>query len=347
MDGGGTPGLWVSAGAGLPAEQVQALAVDPSDPLTAYVGFLSATASFGSGSGIYKTVDGGMSWSAINSGLVVPSSTLGTPAIYALSIDRQHPQTVYAGGFYGLWRSTDGGASWSWFVSVADGGGDVPGLTASRTVVAVDPTDSSHIYVGAHFGLWITADGGSSWTNLLAGPPVDAADIAIDPAHPRTAYARTNGNYFRVTNDAQVDGIETAQILIHTGVVDPTGALYVSASSVGAAVSVEQVLVSTDEGMTWTDAASGLGSLSMVPSMTFASSPPVAGTLYAVALLPQPADANAPALGRLFRFEGGSWNDVTGSLPSQISIVATGTSDPNTVYVGTSDGRVFRSSGRP
>jgi hypothetical protein len=345
-DGGVATGSWVLAASGLPAEQVGALAVDPSDPMTAYVGFQSTT--FGAGSGIFKTIDGGASWAAINDGLVVPGqATSGTPAIYSLSIDRLQPRTVYAGGYYGLWRTTDAGMSWFPFGSTMDGGAGVPDLTASRTAVAVDPSDSNHVYVGAHFGIWITPDGGSSWNNLLAGPPVDAGDIAVDPSRSRIAYARTKGNYFRITGDAQADGLDTTDIHGYTGVVDATGALYLSATNVASTTTIAEILVSSDEGMSWVHADSGLSVLSMLPALHFAPNPPIVGTLYAVASVSVSTDGGTVASGRLLRLAGGAWSDVTGTLPSQIAIVATGTSDPGTVYVGTTDGKVYRSNGAP
>jgi hypothetical protein len=342
-DAGGAPGSWVLAASGLPPEEVKALVVDPSDPMIVYVGFQSTT--YGAGSGIFKTIDGGASWTAISNGLVVRGQP--TPAVYSLSIDRSQPQTIYAGGYYGLWKSVDGGGAWSPFGSTDDGGASVPDLTASRTTVAVDPADSNHIYVGAHFGVWVTSDNGSSWSDLLPGPPVDAGDIAVDPSRPRTAYVRTSGNYFRITNDAQVDGLDTAQIHGNAGVVDPTGALYLSASTVVSTTTSEEVVVSTDEGASWARADSGLSVLSMLPSLSFASSPPTPGVLYAIATFSASMDGSSTTSGRVFRLENGSWSDVTGGLPPQTSIVATGTSDPAAVYVGTTDGRVYRSSGTP
>jgi hypothetical protein len=263
----------------------------------------------------------------------------------SLSIDRLQPQTIYAGGSYGLWKSTNGGASWSWFGGVTDGGEVVPDLNASQTVVAVDPNDSGRVYVGAHFGLYVTSDAGSTWNNLLPGPPVNADEIVFDPVHAGTAYARTSGNYYRITNDTQVDGLDTFQITGDSGVVDAAGSLYLAAAETVSSTTVEEVLVSTDQGMTWTNADAGLRGLSMFPAVSFALTPPLAGVLYAVLQLPQSSDGSSTPVGRLFRLQNGTWSDVTGILPPQICIVATGTSDPNTLYVGTTDGRIYRSSG--
>jgi len=70
---------------GLTNTAIQALAVDPSNPTTVYVG---------TGAGVFKSVDGGDSWSALNTGLT-------STAIRALAVDPAAPSTVYAATFGG------------------------------------------------------------------------------------------------------------------------------------------------------------------------------------------------------------------------------------------------------
>src|SRR5262245_27917922 len=75
---------------------VRALTIDPSSPTTLYAG----TASDG---GVYKSTNGGVSWTAVNSGL---SST----TVLALAIDRSMPAILYAGtSGGGVFKSTNGG----------------------------------------------------------------------------------------------------------------------------------------------------------------------------------------------------------------------------------------------
>ena len=79
---------------------VRALAIDPQNSSTVYVA--------SQGAGIFKSTDGGASWSSANSGLT-------TTYFDVLAIDPQNPSTLYAGGDgIGLFfKSTDGGTSWS------------------------------------------------------------------------------------------------------------------------------------------------------------------------------------------------------------------------------------------
>ena len=89
-------GAWTHIGPSPAA--VEAIVVDPQDTGTI---FLGSTAG-----GVRKSVDRGITWSAVNSGLT-------TLAVKALAMDASGPQTVYAGTIGGgLFKTGDGGATW-------------------------------------------------------------------------------------------------------------------------------------------------------------------------------------------------------------------------------------------
>src|SRR5262249_6560676 len=73
--------------------KVQALAIDPQNPDIAYAGTRT---------GMFKTTNGGISWSGMDSAIVALS----------FAIDPRTAGTVYAGG-YGVFKSTDGGTNWT------------------------------------------------------------------------------------------------------------------------------------------------------------------------------------------------------------------------------------------
>ena len=102
--------------------QMNAIAVDPRDANVLYIG-----ASEG---GVWKTSDGGATWTALTDTQLVrklPSGeSKGTLSIGSLAIDPVNPRTVYAGtgdpnvgccGLFGpslgVFRSTDGGNTWA------------------------------------------------------------------------------------------------------------------------------------------------------------------------------------------------------------------------------------------
>jgi hypothetical protein len=112
---------------------ILALAIDPSSPATLYAG----TAD---GRGIFKSRNGGESWSLINTGLTEPGFPTVRPVV-DLAIDPSTSATLYAGTFGGgAFKSTNGGASWSAINT---------GLTSVfvRTL-AIDPTNPATLYSG-------------------------------------------------------------------------------------------------------------------------------------------------------------------------------------------------------
>jgi hypothetical protein len=75
---------------------VEAILVDPQGSGTIFIG--------SEGGGVRKSVDGGITWSADNSGLT-------NPIVLELAMDASGPQTVYAGtSGGGLFKTGDGGA---------------------------------------------------------------------------------------------------------------------------------------------------------------------------------------------------------------------------------------------
>lgn len=129
---------------------------------------LPATGVVGAGvwGGVFKSTNGGGSWSRASAGLparVLASGEEWITAIMALEVDPATPTTLYAGtGGEGLFKSSDGGGSWS-PVST--------GLHANAIVyvLAVDPTTPTTVYVGTlGGGVFKSTDGGETWLPSLA-----------------------------------------------------------------------------------------------------------------------------------------------------------------------------------
>ena len=90
-----TGDAWVNIGP-TPAA-VGAIAVDPHGSGIIFIG-----TNLG---GVRRSVDGGITWSAVNTGLT-------NLDVGRLAIDASGPQTVYAGTMGGLFKTVDGGATW-------------------------------------------------------------------------------------------------------------------------------------------------------------------------------------------------------------------------------------------
>ncbi len=187
-----------------PIASIGALAVAPSAPDVVYVGTGESTLrdSASYGNGIYKTVDGGKSWTHL--GLE------DTQHIGRIAVDPRDPNTLFVaalGHLYGpneqrgLFRSRDGGRSWQ---KVLYRGPDVGAVD-----VVIDPTDSKIIYAGLWNtrrppwfvyapsngpggGIFKSTDGGVTWQQLTNGLPpegIGRTGIAVCPSEPRRLYA--------------------------------------------------------------------------------------------------------------------------------------------------------------
>lgn len=145
-----------------------ALAISPSHPQTLYCAILD---SVNSGLGIFRTTNGGTSWSpAGNASHINGGQGFHTNVIAVHPTD---PNRVYAGGV-GFVRSEDGGRSWR----------DIDGGHADFTVITFDPRNSNTMLLGNDGGVYERDDAANiadSRTELFfGGAPFqqDALDIA-------------------------------------------------------------------------------------------------------------------------------------------------------------------------
>src|SRR5215472_18182765 len=146
------------------AGRVVAVAGDPRDRRTFYFG--------STGGGVWKTVDGGVSWRNVSDGFFRRAS------VGALAVAPSDPNVVYAGMGEstirgnvshgdGVYRSTDGGKTWT-HMGLAD--------TRNIAKVRVHPNDPDTVYVAAlghahgpnaERGIFRSRDGGRTWEKVL------------------------------------------------------------------------------------------------------------------------------------------------------------------------------------
>jgi len=145
----------ISDGQDFEHDTVTAFATDKTDPNIIYAGMKN--------SGVYKTVDGGLSWLPVNQGLVVKK-------VESLLIDSQNPLILYAGTIGGVFKSEDGGENWS--------------RTGEGTYLLMDNQDNSHLYARDDNAIYETTDQGSTWKvihPLKKGCPDSISSWAIHP----------------------------------------------------------------------------------------------------------------------------------------------------------------------
>ncbi len=232
---------WVSTGPY--GGTARAFAVDPTNAAIVYAG----TADSG---GVYKTIDGGATWDAVNTGLPTDVSGMPGPDFTAIAVDPLTPTTVYVGrsqGFpAGLYKSTNGGATWA---------AAVTGIAGQAVfAIAIDPTTPSTLYAGTAQSVYKSVDGAGTWNPVSTGLPAFTAvgALAIDPTAPATLYAGPTSNpvYKTTTGGTSWAATGAGPVSASSIVIDTaTPAVYAVGGS---------VYQSTTGGTSWVLAATGL-----------------------------------------------------------------------------------------
>ncbi len=169
---GGTS--WTQTGDGLPHGNPYDIATHATDPEVAWVAMGEGPDNGGTfvAGGIWKTIDGGASWTDANKGIaIVANATSGnTGSFHQIVVAPSDPNRLYtsnvAPGQAAIYRSDDGGDSWQ---VIADGTTNRPDAfeSALRAFdIAVHPTDPDRIAFGSDDTLLGSTDGGSSWRDL-------------------------------------------------------------------------------------------------------------------------------------------------------------------------------------
>ena len=199
-DGGRT---WRKLTRGLPNDGktgASALVIDPTNPNVLYAGMwerIRSAHNFLSGGpngGIFKSTDGGESWTKLSSGL--PSGETGK---IGLAVHRRDPRVVMAileHGFQprnndpayadmtqlgsGVYRSEDGGATWQYM----NRSNNRPFYYSH---IFLDPVDTKRVYMLAT-NASVSTDGGRTFESTMPGIAGDYHALWIDPANPKRMY---------------------------------------------------------------------------------------------------------------------------------------------------------------
>jgi photosystem II stability/assembly factor-like uncharacterized protein len=146
----------------------------------------------GPGSGIYRSYDGGESWTLLTAGLPPASGSVGRIGI---DISQSDPQVLYAiyadniGYFTGVYKSVNGGDAWQ-----ETNDSYLSGMYASYGWwfgrISIDPVDPDIVYA-IGYDLYKTIDGGNDWSLISGTVHVDHHDIV---SHPLNHNFVVNGN---------------------------------------------------------------------------------------------------------------------------------------------------------
>ncbi|HZJ01555.1 MAG TPA: glycosyl hydrolase [Gemmatimonadaceae bacterium] len=228
------------------------------------------------GSGVFKTTDGGMTWEPTTDKYFGGS-------IGAIAVAESNPDIVYVGTGEedirgnvthgdGVWKSTDAGKTW-----------DYVGLGDTRQIgrIRVHPKNPDVVYVAAlghvwgpntERGVFKSENGGKSWRRILyQSDSAGAIDLAMDANDPNTLYAAfwhayrqpwklvsggTGSGLFKSTDGGETWNNITRNPGLPTGVLGKIGVTVSPANSkrVWALIEADSggVFRSDDGGATWT-----------------------------------------------------------------------------------------------
>lgn len=218
-DGGTT---WENMG--LPrSEHIGKILVHPEDPDVVLVAAEGPLWSPGGERGVYRSEDGGATWTAT---LTIDENT----GVTDLEFAPDDPNTVYAAAYQrrrhvwgfmaggpesGIWKSTDGGRSWR---EVTTG---LPTRDMGKIGLAVTPADPDRVYAtiesnGGQEGFYRSTDRGESWTHrntYISGGtgPHYYQEIEASPVEPDVVIQMDV--FMQVTYDggATFDNLETGR----------------------------------------------------------------------------------------------------------------------------------------
>jgi hypothetical protein len=166
---------WQSVGLGSSA-RIGRIAVDPGNPKRAFVAASGDLFVPGGQRGLYRTTDGGDTWSLVLAGANATTGAVDVvidptdpSRLWAATWDHRREPDLrrYGGPGSGVYRSTDGGTTWQKLA------GGLPASDASlgRIGLTASPLVSGLVYAiaigtdGGLLGLYISPDGGDTWVS--------------------------------------------------------------------------------------------------------------------------------------------------------------------------------------
>ncbi|MEY4887114.1 MAG: hypothetical protein RL767_585 [Bacteroidota bacterium] len=216
-------GVWKTTNHGLTFEplfddqgsySIGCITLDPSNSHTVWVGTgeNNNQRSVAYGDGVYKSTDGGSSWT--NVGLKT-SEHIGMIAVHPKNSNivwvAAYGPLWSSGGERGIYKTTDGGTTWRRVLNVSEHTG--------FNEVHLDPRNPNVLFATAHqrrrhvhtyvsggpeSGLWKSEDGGETWSEVKNGIPSGdkgRLSLAISPVNPDLHYLMVEGHgTYRSTN---------------------------------------------------------------------------------------------------------------------------------------------------
>lgn len=270
---------------------INGIVADPSNPKIVYLGTSAYSGSYG---GVYRTTDGGASWSPFNTGLANGASinllaiTPDGAVLYAR--DSNSAST-------GLFRTPTGSAAWTKLATpIGSDANSIHSIYINSSYVYIGLDDMGMYKSGNQGDTWIqmehspqntisaiggvstdlnlmyaavvtpykTTDGGDSWEYLANYRVQDCATgyvvtIAIDPANTDVVLSGDDHDCLERSEDGGATWNKVyARVGVSRVIIDPQNPDLAYLSSITFGLAHDGVMMSSDNGKTWADYNNGL-----------------------------------------------------------------------------------------
>ncbi len=212
------------------------LSMDPHNPRVLYASIWEtrrvpwSLTSGGPGSGLFKSTDGGDSWTELSHNKSLPKGTLGKIGVSASGAQRDRVLAIVEAEDGAVFRSDDGGATWEklseqrelrgrawyyhhiftdphdaetvWVLSTETWRSTDGGQTFTTVAVPhgdnhelwIDPRDGRRMIVGNDGGATITFNGGETWSSIYNQPTAEFYHVTTDTRTPYRVYGAQQDN---------------------------------------------------------------------------------------------------------------------------------------------------------
>jgi len=157
------------------------LVMEPENPMVLYAGMWRvirtpySLESGGEGSGLYKSADGGETWTNVSTKKGLPKGTWGIVGVAFAPSNPERIYTIVENANGGLYRSDDAGETWQ----LMSGDNNIRQRAWYYTKVFVDPKNPDLVYC-PNVNFMYSRDGGRTFQSLRT-PHGDHHDLWIDP----------------------------------------------------------------------------------------------------------------------------------------------------------------------
>ncbi len=194
-DGGKSWSILGNETTGFPASGISSIAIDPTTAAGSRTIYITSNKNLG----VFKSVDGGRNWAAINNGLGT-DLTAGT-----IAISPTNSNILYLGTSNSFYKSVNAGATWT--------RSDTLNVLAEVKNIVINPQNPDIMYVSTwktwdtsrnpqfkQGGIFKSTDGGLTWNNInpSAWSDYPISDqvlvnaLAMDPTNPNILYMGNN-----------------------------------------------------------------------------------------------------------------------------------------------------------